>query len=254
MPKSILSPIIPITSTQSIFDTVGKSENNFSKNVKSVRNIQNVAAKISPRVFNHNGIALSQTGHAKQLVILTHGGWKELENKSTTFRRQVGDGWTHVPNGLRIDFYTEDKNFTKGPSVLSEVNKRPNDALKGLEPHLGLSESDLVLLANSRNKSVESIRDDMLNLATYKKDGVTEGGRVKDYALYHHENTHALIQQHQNGKYSPDVDIALVTDKKHKRHLSDIFEAIKKSGAEYQVIHFGACRVERSGSAVPELA
>ncbi|VDZ81115.1 adhesin [Salmonella bongori] len=99
-----------------------------------------------PGVFSHNGVSISQTGHAKQLVIIAHGGWKELERNTTLFSRQTGDGWTSVPHGTRIDFYSKDQDVVKGLSVLSEVNKRPHEALNGLEPCIDLSDSDIALL------------------------------------------------------------------------------------------------------------
>lgn len=36
--------------------------------------------------------------------------------------------------------------------------------------------------------------------------------------------------------------------KKHQNELSN-----KKTGVEYEVIHFGACRVSRGGHAIPNL-
>jgi hypothetical protein len=69
-------------------------------------------------IFKHNGITLCQNGKANQLVINCHGGWKELENESSYFTRQIGDGWTEVPKSMRLDFYTGDGDFTKGSSVV----------------------------------------------------------------------------------------------------------------------------------------
>ncbi|WP_200885985.1 putative adhesin [Aeromonas hydrophila] len=157
----------------------------------SIKNICNSTVEIDrkPRVFNHNGISISQTGFAKQLVIMTHGGWKQIERNATLFRRQAGDGWTSVPHGIRIDFYTEDNNSTKGYTVLAEVNKRPHDALNGLEPSIGLSDNDIELLARSRNIPVSDIKDEMIKLATYRKECVNNGDEVKNYALYHHKQT-----------------------------------------------------------------
>ncbi|MGL5393642.1 MAG: putative adhesin [Shewanella sp.] len=221
--------------------------------VGNIKKIHNVSINEVPGVFKHDGVTISRTGHAKQLVIMTHGGWKEFESSATLLRRQVGDGWTNVPLGLRVDFYTEDKNFTKGASVLSEVNRRPKDALNGLEFELSLSDSDLELLSKSRNKTVDSIQEEMKSFAVYKKDGANEGDLVKNYALYYHDSTEALLKEHQKQPVSKDVDIAFVTDKKHKKHLSDVFNAIKTFGLEYSVIHFGACRVERTSSAIPTL-
>ncbi|MDW1632083.1 hypothetical protein R7O13_29050, partial [Vibrio sp. Y176] len=115
----------------------------------------------------------------------------------------------------------------------------------------GLTKDDLDMLAKTRNKSTDAILEEMRSFAIYRKDKVSEGCLVKDYALYHHESTDSLLKEQQIHPLSEDVDIAFVIDKKHKKHLSDIFKAIKLSGIEYKVIHFGACRVERNGSAVP---
>ncbi|MDV2387622.1 hypothetical protein Q5N60_18565, partial [Vibrio cholerae] len=41
----------------------------FSDSIKSIRN---VSSGKTPRVFKHNGIAISRTGSARQLVIMTH--------------------------------------------------------------------------------------------------------------------------------------------------------------------------------------
>jgi hypothetical protein len=195
-------------------------------------------------VLNHNGIRISQTGYAKHLVVMTHSGWKEIEKKVTLLCRQVGDGWTSVPHGTRVDFYTEDHNFTKGLSVLSAVNKRV-DSLKELEVSLDLTINDLELLARSRNMSFLNLKDEMIKQSISRKECANSGDVVKNYALYHHEQTDYLIKKHQHNYENKEVDIAFVIDKKHKRHLSDVFEAIKKSGVEYKVIHFAGCRVNR---------
>ncbi|EOB9513600.1 putative adhesin [Escherichia coli] len=49
----------------------------------------------------------------------------------------------------------------------------------------------------------------------------------------------------QDGLGNKNIDIAFITDKNHKKHLSDIFKVINESGVKYDVIHFGACRVNR---------
>ncbi|ACR68701.1 putative adhesin [Edwardsiella ictaluri] len=175
---------------------------------------------------------------------------EKIERDSTMFHRQSGDGWTSVPNGTRIDFYIKHKNFTKGPTVLAEVNKRPHDVLNGLEPRIGFSDTDIELLARSRDMSTSDIKDEMMKWATYRKAYITNGATVKNYALYHHEQTDSLIDQHQNESENKEVDIAFVTDKKH---LSEVFDAIEKTGVKYEVIHFGACRVNRDGNATTSL-
>jgi hypothetical protein len=196
-------------------------------------------------LFEHNGITLCQNGNASQLVINCHGGWKELEKKSSYFTRQVGDGWAEVPKGMRLDFYTADGDFTKGSSVLAEVSLRSDEALlDGIKPRTGLSSDDLAKLAEMRNTSPENMEEMLLLSAIGVKETVQELTTVKDYALFIHEQNDQVIKSYKEGSYGRDIDIALVTEKEHKRHLSDVFEAIFKSGAN-QVIHFGACRVSR---------
>ncbi|WP_353961001.1 putative adhesin, partial [Shigella boydii] len=121
-----------------------------SKNIKTPPS-PNMDVTSHRRLFQKDGIGLSQTGKATQLVIMSHGGWKEISHPQTLFTRQKGDGWTVVPKNLRIDFYTKDNDFTKGLSVLSEVNKRHTEAQKGLTPSLNISKDDLKVLANARN-------------------------------------------------------------------------------------------------------
>ncbi|RDQ03962.1 hypothetical protein C4A39_03573 [Escherichia coli] len=197
------------------------------------------------RLFQKDGIGLSQTGRSTQLVIMSHGGWKELSHPQTPFTRQKGDGWTVVPKNLRLDFYTKDNDFTKGLSVLSEVNKRHTEAQKGLTPSLNTSKDDLRVLARARNIPQSKLEEEMMSQAIYRKEYATSNEKIKNYALYYHDQAKNIIQKHQDGSGYQNIDIAFITDKNHKKHLSDIFKAINYSGVKYDVIHFGACRINR---------
>ncbi|MGT0921476.1 putative adhesin, partial [Shigella sonnei] len=73
-----------------------------SKNIKTHPS-PNMDVTSHRRLFQKDGIGLSQTGKATQLVIMSHGGWKEISHPQTLFTRQKGDGWTVVPKNLRID-------------------------------------------------------------------------------------------------------------------------------------------------------
>jgi hypothetical protein len=84
-------------------------------------------------------------------------------------------------------------------------------------------------LARSRNTQLSDIKNETIKFSTYRKECVNNGGVVKNYALHHHEQTDSLMKKHQN-------------------ELSN-----KKTGVEYEVIHFGACRVSRGGHAIPNL-
>ncbi len=215
-----------------------------SKNIKTHPS-PNIDVTSHRRLFQKDGIGLSQTGKATQLVIMSHGGWKEISHPQTLFTRQKGDGWTVVLKNLRLDFYTKDNDFTKGLSVLSEVNKRHTEAQKGLTPSLNISKDDLKVLANARNIPQSKLEEEMMSQAIYRKEYATSNEKIKNYALYYHEQAQNIIQRHQDGLGNKNIDIAFITDKNHKKHLSDIFKVINESGVKYDVIHFGACRVNR---------
>ncbi|HCH8698414.1 TPA: putative adhesin [Shigella sonnei] len=157
-----------------------------SKNIKTHPS-PNMDVTSHRRLFQKDGIGLSQTGKATQLVIMSHGGWKEISHPQTLFTRQKGDGWTVVPKNLRIDFYTKDNDFTKGLSVLSEVNKRHTEAQKGLTPSLNISKDDLKVLANARNIPQSKLEEEMMSQAIYRKEYATSNEKIKNYALYYHE-------------------------------------------------------------------
>lgn len=249
LPLSSVDRKLPMTTTH---EDNKKIADGVFPNIKNIFNSSEEMDR-KPGVFSHNGVSISQTGHAKQLVIIAHGGWKELERNTTLFSRQTGDGWTSVPHGTRIDFYSKDQDVVKGLSVLSEVNKRPHEALNGLEPYIDLSDSDIALLAQSRNIPAADVKNEMMKLAIYRKEYISGGDVVKNYALYYHDQTDFLLEKHQSESDNKEIDIAVVTDKKHKKHLSDIFDVIKRMGVTYDVIHFGACRVDRSSHAIPGL-
>ncbi|EPP2491915.1 putative adhesin, partial [Escherichia coli] len=89
------------------------------------------------------------------------------------------------------------------------------------------------------------LEEEMMSQAIYRKEYATSNEKIKNYALYHHEQAQNIIQRHQDGLGNKNIDIAFITDKNHKKHLSDIFKVINESGVKYDVIHFGACRVNR---------
>ncbi|MFA8766441.1 putative adhesin, partial [Escherichia coli] len=148
------------------------------------------------RVFQKDGIGLSQTGKSTQLVIMSHGGWKEISHPQTLFTRQKGDGWTVVPQNLRLDFYTKDNDFTKGLSVLSEVNKRHTEAQTGLTLSLNISQDDLSFLANARNIPQSKLEEEMKSQAIYRKEYAISNEKIKNYALYYHDQAKNIIQKH----------------------------------------------------------
>ncbi|MFJ0754294.1 C80 family cysteine peptidase, partial [Bordetella bronchiseptica] len=200
-----------------------------------------------------HGVALSQSGQARQLVVLAHGGWKD-KTTSRYLRRVRGDGYTELPANTRIDYYTEDGMPTKGFAVYQEVTARANDAYTGLQPALAISPADLEALARMRNTSPQALTDAMLASAVGRRESLIGAATMKDYALYYHEQFALdFLRRHNADGSSADVDLAIITEPTHKRHLSDVLKAAKESGAHYDVVHFGACRVGRCRNAAAEM-
>ncbi|QIX99356.1 filamentous hemagglutinin N-terminal domain-containing protein [Bordetella bronchiseptica] len=200
-----------------------------------------------------HGVALSQSGQARQLVVLAHGGWKD-KTTSRYLRRVRGDGYTELPANTRIDYYTEDGMPTKGHAVYQEVTARPNDAYTGLQPTLAISPADLEALARMHNTSPQALTDAMLASAVGRRESIIGAATMKNYALYYHEQFALdFLRRHNADGSSADVDLAIITEPTHKRHLSDVLKAAGESGAHYDVVHFGACRVGRCRNAAAEM-
>ncbi|WP_412093705.1 putative adhesin [Bordetella pertussis] len=200
-----------------------------------------------------HGVALSQSGQARQLVVLAHGGWKD-KTTSRYLRRVRGDGYTELPANTRIDYYTEDGIPTKGFAVYQEVTARANDTYTGLQPTLAISPADLEALARMHNTSPQALTDAMLASAVGRRESIIGAATMKDYALYYHEQFALnFLRRHNADGSSADVDLAIITEPTHKRHLSDVLKAAGESGAHYDVVHFGACRVGRCRNAAAEM-
>lgn len=224
-----------------------KITKNFLRNITA-------PAEIRPsygRTYQKNGITLLQNMSARQLVIFSHGGWKELDARSFPLDRilaQKGDGFIRNYQGPRIDFYTTDGEVAKGVSVLNEISARPADALDKLNPCLGVSSEDIESMAKLYGRTVEEMSASLFASAVGCKEQAFPGDTIKDYALYHHDQNDLIAQRYMEKGFHPDIDIALVAEEGHKRHLSDVIIAADLSGVKYDVIHFAACRVDRDSS------
>lgn len=72
------------------------------------------------KTMRKRGFKISRSGIAKQLVINTHGGWVE------------SDGYTRVPEGSYLYFYTKHGDFTLGYKVVEAVTANSREARVGL--------------------------------------------------------------------------------------------------------------------------
>ncbi|MGZ9893185.1 C80 family cysteine peptidase [Bordetella bronchiseptica] len=200
-----------------------------------------------------HGVALSQSGQARRLVVLAHGGRKD-RTTSRYLRRVRGDGYAELPAYMRIDYYTEDGMPTKGFPVYQEVAARAHDAYTGLQPALAISPTDLEALARLRNTSPQALTDAMLASAVGWRQSIAGAATMKNYALYYHEQFALdFLRRHNADGSSADVDLAVITEPAGKRHLSDVLKAAGESGVRYDVVHFGPCRVGRCRNAAAEM-
>lgn len=204
----------------------------------------------SAELITARGVAISHTPDARQLVVVGHGGWKEKTREKTFLRRQQGDGYFELPARTRLDFYTPDGEAAKGTSAYDEIRRRPQDAALGLQPKLPLDDDTLGQLAASRNTSLETIKAEMLRYAVGRMDSIEGAQQAKNYAVYPHEEMGlAFLKQHHQDGGNPLLDLAIVTDPRHKVHLSTILEVAAKAGHQYDVVHYTPCRVCRDGKA-----
>ncbi|AKQ61578.1 Filamentous hemagglutinin [Bordetella hinzii] len=210
------------------------------------RNSDTAAAEL----IVNKGVAISHMPGARQLVVAGHGGWKEKTREKTFLRRQQGDGYFELPARTRLDFYTPDGEAAKGTSAYDEIRRRPQDAALGLQPKLPLDDDTLGQLAASRNTSLETIKAEMLRYAVGRMDSIEGAQQAKNYAVYPHEEMGlAFLKQHHQDGGNPLLDLAIVTDPRHKVHLSTILEVAAKAGHQYDVVHYTPCRVCRDGKA-----
>lgn len=186
-----------------------------------------------------NGFLIASSGMATQVVLVCHGGWIK------------SDGITKIPQGLRLCFYAGHGHLTLGTSVYEAVRNNPSKARGGLLKQLGMSEGDLALLAQSKNKSVEEMRAEQLKYTTGMYDSFGGGYPMFNYALSREpkggrlDGEKRLFKAHTKGAASVDVDLMMM-DTSKTRHLSDVFDII--DGMDYQTLHYGACRVSYGDS------
>ena len=199
-----------------------------------------------------NGIDIAVTPGARQLVILTHGGWKSKWRLDNFLKIGSGDGFTTVPKGTTLYFYVADGVTTKGMSVFREVVERPDEALAegGLQKQIGMTEAQF--RQGQFGGTWDAMRTQLESYAISATEIIPELGKVKDYALYVDDRPNALTakRDHAAGTgalYHTDVDLATISAGvgSHKRHLSDVFSAMRQFGLDYQAIHVGFCRVAR---------
>lgn len=200
-------------------------------------------------IIKLNGFIISSSGTARQLIVLTHGGWKPIKGvKSALIGKQSGDGMTTTPAGVVTHFYTEDGDFTLGNSVFAEVMKRPAEAFNGLEKDPGITLAQGTEYHGGDAAKGQKMVDDALMFALSRIQTVPGSFEINNYALYTDDRPQATsnFDSHQAGNYTDDIDLAVIdTAVQSKRHLSELYSFATACGQNYQRIHAGFCRVAR---------
>lgn len=216
-----------------------------------------------------NGFKISQSGVATQVVILCHGGWKAISRSASRFARQSGDGYTDVPFMGTVYFYTGDTTPATGykafEAIINRVDetrlglKQLNTAQQAREAGAALDAKRRLLKPTDMDDATKMAEIDRLNrIADERKYGIegvinraTNSQQIKNYWLGVHEpvnrDTFPLHVSERAGFWHSDIDLLVREQTRHKRHLSDAFEACKNSpgGKLYSIYHYCACRVDR---------
>jgi hypothetical protein len=176
------------------------------------------------KIFKGDGFKLSMSGSARQVVLLSHGGWTAVLFKGPG--KIVGDSYTFVPESTMLHFYTEHGSATKGSSAAMAILKDQSGAFPGLKEQV----------ADPRFKAF-SIQ------CTESKGGA---GKVQiyNYALSIDDRPAAtsLWDNHCKGQFGSDVDLLMLDTKKDK-HLKDAYAfCFKALNRYYSVMHYCPCR------------
>lgn len=186
----------------------------------------------SPHRGGH--LKLAASGHARQLIIFGHGGWK------------ASDGTAKVRPTAKVYYYVADTVATVGHTLCIDICENSGLAYYGglTKPAELSMEQATTLLQNDSGADPLAVmrRTKVLNQPVVE---TAQGGTsTSNYAIYHHPDGAGLLQKCTNGEIDDDLDVA-INASDHKCHLSDIFDLCQRHSVAHHVIHYVACRVSR---------
>ena len=207
------------------------------------------------QLLTANGIKVSHSSTAQQLIVFCHAGWKPISRVANTFQGQSGDpDAVKVPVGATLYFYVNEGLPELGFSVFQEIMRHPELAINGLRERPGISLQEAQKL--DRAPTADELGSNVGVKAQFRRaprdirdirmpSAPLAGVDPHDYALYYHKEVdHNQFAKHLRGEYPQDVDLATIAEGiSHKRHLSDVFALVR--GHPYRAIHFAGCRVRR---------
>jgi len=190
--------------------------------------------KLIQKPYRDGHLQLAASGHARQLVIFAHGGWK------------AADGQATVRPTNKVFYYVPDATSTVGHTLFNDIVDNSGLAYLGrlvraADMTLGDAQN---FIQNNPNADVKAT---MLRVKDLNQPVVetAKGGTVtSNYAVYKHPDGAGKIQKCLAGEIDDDIDIAInLSD--HKCHLSDFFDLCQSNSVAHHVIHFVACRSAR---------
>jgi hypothetical protein len=182
-----------------------------------------------------DGFKISMSGSARQIVLLCHGGWS-----AAIFKRgkKSGDGYTFVPAGTTLHFYTAHGTYTSGLKTAAAILTEQANSFGGLK------------------LNVPDPRNLAFSIQCKESKGGAASVQIYNYSLSIDDSKDSdnLWINHTKGQYESDVDLIMV-DTKKPRNLSDAFEACKSAhGSYYAVMHYCPCRYVEDSDKVSMLS
>jgi hypothetical protein len=138
---------------------------------------------------------MAGVGPSNELLIASHGGWEKR------------GGWTRVPDGSTMYFYTNHLEYAIGPRIVNHILQITNDT-------------------RVRAQSV-----------------VGGGTSIYDYGLENAGN----VEKSYSSRQTDDVDYLTILPDAGEVKLSKVFQSLQHMGLNYQKVHYAACRVVPDG-------
>jgi len=159
-----------------------------------------------------NGVVIHHYQGATEAVIFSHGAWADAGVITS------GDGYTTVPGGTMLLFYSFDGKPSTSPTPQRLVTGN-TDAVTYL---------DTVLTKKVQPLAISG-----------------PGSSVKNYEISYHDQTSTMLDSLNKNRSSINTWDLIVVNQHGtgKIHLSDVFAACRQHNITYTKIHYAACRV-----------
>ena len=191
-------------------------------------------------VKKSKGFKLSMSGSARQVALLCHGGWSAKIFRGG--KTAEGDGYTVVPSGTLLHFYTSHGVYTSGGKTAQAILSDQANSYGGLKQTDPGTPGWKIEFSIQCQESVGGATKGLVQIYNYSLSP-DDRGAAGD-----------LFEQHADGSFGSDIDLMIV-EKSKEPHLSDAFAACKSAhGSYYEVMHYCPCRYVSSDDTVSMLS